>query len=103
MVIGIAANKFRGIRAAACESSIVAICAQSINNANALCLGEFYTLKSKAIKIVDTFFNHMSYRFISSAWSGGHLEQIFYEDISQTLDLNLFDFLYLIAKSNEHH
>ena len=86
MVIEIAANKFRGTRAATCESSLVAICARSINNTNALCLGECFNPESRVIEKVDTFFNHMGCRFISSVWSGGQPEASFVstQSIAQT-------------------
>ena len=49
------ANRFRGIRAAACANEFLAIAARRHNNANVLCLGERVVGPGLALAIVDAF------------------------------------------------
>lgn len=57
MGMAIAANKFKGVRAAVVESVYAAGYARKINNANILCLGGFIIGPAMAGEIVDTFLN----------------------------------------------
>ena len=50
-----AANRFKGIRAALCTSTYLAEMARKHNHANFLCLGERSTEEHLALQIVDTF------------------------------------------------
>lgn len=53
--ISMAANRFKGIRAAVCESEVCAEMARRHNNANVLCLGGRTTGKTHAIELVKIF------------------------------------------------
>jgi ribose 5-phosphate isomerase B len=53
--MSIAANKFRGIRAAVCESGAAAQLARQHNDANILCIGERLTAWEKALEIIKIF------------------------------------------------
>lgn len=53
--ISMAANKFKGIRAAVCTNEYSAEFSRRHNDANVLCLGERVTGKGLACKITDTF------------------------------------------------
>ena len=53
--ISIAANKFKGIRAALCHNVHYAEMARKHNDANILCLGGRETTKDEAVNIVKTF------------------------------------------------
>lgn len=53
--MSIAANKFKGIRAAVCESVASAKLAREHNDANILCLGERITPWERAIDIVKVY------------------------------------------------
>ena len=53
--ISMAANKFKGIRAALCADVFSAKMAKEHNNANVICLGGRVTGREKAFMIVDTF------------------------------------------------
>jgi ribose 5-phosphate isomerase B len=53
--MSIAANKFKGIRAAVCESTAAAQLARLHNDANILCIGERLTSWEKALEIIKTF------------------------------------------------
>lgn len=55
--MSIAANRYRGIRAALCRTKKDAELARKHNDANVLVLGGDYTKKSDARKIIDAFFN----------------------------------------------
>ena len=55
--ISIAANKFKGIRAAVCYSEDVARLVRVHNDANVLCLGGRVTGSETAAKLVDIFLN----------------------------------------------
>ncbi|MCR4614651.1 MAG: ribose 5-phosphate isomerase B [Clostridiales bacterium] len=55
MGISIAANKVKGVRAACCYSSDVAVLARTHNNANILALGSRFIDHDKALQIVDDF------------------------------------------------
>ncbi len=55
--MSIAANKFKGIRAAVCESVESARLAREHNDANILCIGERITPWDKAVEIVKVFLN----------------------------------------------
>jgi len=59
----IAANKFKGVRAALCRTEFEARLARQHNNANVLCLGGRVTGPELAAAIVDTF--------LTSAFDGG--------------------------------
>ena len=53
--ISIAANRFKGIRAAVCTDCFSAEASRLHNNANILCLGGRVVGKGLALKILDTF------------------------------------------------
>ena len=53
--MSIAANRFRGIRAAACESAAAAQLARQHNDANILCIGERLISWEKALEIIRIF------------------------------------------------
>lgn len=53
--ICMAANKVKGIRAAACYTNGMAVSARQYNNSNILCLGACITATSLALEIVDTW------------------------------------------------
>lgn len=53
--MSIAANRFKGIRAAVCESTSAARLARQHNNANILCIGERLTSWEKTLDIIKTF------------------------------------------------
>lgn len=53
----IAANKYKGIRAANAESLEIAKLAREHNNANVLCMGGRFIAPELAIQLVDTFLN----------------------------------------------
>ena len=53
----IAANKYKGIRAANAESLEIAKLAREHNNANVLCMGGRFIAPELALKMVDTFLN----------------------------------------------
>lgn len=55
MGMSIAANKFKGVRAAVVESLYAASYARKINDANILCLGGFIIGASMGCEIVDAF------------------------------------------------
>ncbi len=55
MGMSIAANKFKGVRAAVVESQYAAGYARKINDANILCMGGFIIGPSMGCEIVDTF------------------------------------------------
>ncbi len=55
--ISIAANKFKGIRAALCSDVFSAKMAKEHNNANIICLGGRVTGRELAFMIVDTYMN----------------------------------------------
>ncbi|MFA5104740.1 MAG: ribose 5-phosphate isomerase B [Candidatus Margulisiibacteriota bacterium] len=61
--MSIAANRFKGIRAAACESMYTAKMCRKHNDANILCLGARILPKEMALKIVDVW--------ISTKFEGG--------------------------------
>ncbi len=54
--MSIAANKVRGVRAAACYDPFTARMAREHNDANVLCLGAWVVGKGLALEIVRTFF-----------------------------------------------
>jgi ribose 5-phosphate isomerase B len=56
--MSIAANRFKGIRAANCDSVIMARQCRLHNNANILTLGERVLSAYLVIPIVDAFFNN---------------------------------------------
>ncbi len=67
--ISMAANKFKGIRAALCSDVFSAKMAKEHNNANIICLGGRVTGREKANMIVDTY--------LEAQFQGGrHLERI---------------------------
>ncbi len=53
--MSIAANRFRGVRAAVCYSEFMARHARTDNDSNILCLGQEITSFSQAKKIVDVW------------------------------------------------
>lgn len=53
--VAIAANRFKGVRAAVCRSEFEAEMARRHNHSNILCLGERVTGKGLAFNIVKTF------------------------------------------------
>lgn len=55
MGMSIAANKFKGVRAAVVESQYAAMYSRKINDANVLCLGGFIIGATMGCEIVDTF------------------------------------------------
>lgn len=55
MGMAIAANKFRGVRAACCESVFAAEMSRRVNNANALTLGEGILAPDMACRMVDAW------------------------------------------------
>ena len=55
MGMSIAANKFKGVRAAVVESQYAAGYARKINDANVLCMGGFIIGPSMGCEIADTF------------------------------------------------
>jgi len=55
--ISMAANRFKGIRAAHCESTTSAEMARRHNNANILCLGGRTNTVEHALEIVKVFLN----------------------------------------------
>ncbi len=55
--ISIAANKFKGIRAAICTDEFMAEMCRRHNDANVLALGERVISKEKALLLVDIFLN----------------------------------------------
>lgn len=55
MGMSIAANKFKGVRAAVVESQYAAAYARKINDANVLCMGGFIIGPGMGCEIVDTF------------------------------------------------
>lgn len=57
MGMNIAANKNKGIYAAACESLYAASYCRKINDANILCMGAFIVGESMAKEMVDAFMN----------------------------------------------
>jgi ribose 5-phosphate isomerase B len=54
--MSIAANKFRGVRAALCTNEFMARASRSHNDANVLCLGARVIGIDMAIGIVEAFF-----------------------------------------------
>lgn len=50
-----AANKHKGIRAAACENTFSARMTRAHNNANVLCMGERVIGRGLAVDMVDLF------------------------------------------------
>ena len=67
--ISIAANKFKGVRAALCSDVFSAKMAKEHNNANIVCLGGRVTGREKANMIIDTY--------LEAKFHGGrHLERI---------------------------
>ena len=67
--ISMAANKFKGIRAALCTNEFMAEYSRLHNDANVLCLGGRVTGKGLACGIVD--------KFLSSEFEGGrHLSRV---------------------------
>lgn len=53
----IAANRFKGIRAAVCYDESTAVSSRKHDNTNVLCLGADYTDRDKSIKIIDAWLN----------------------------------------------
>jgi ribose 5-phosphate isomerase B len=53
--MAMAANKFKGIRAANCREELDAHYARAHNDANVLCLGANFSTEEKARRIVDVF------------------------------------------------
>ncbi len=53
--MSVVANKFRGIRAVACESLYASKMARAINNANILCMGGWIVGPEMAVEMVKTF------------------------------------------------
>ena len=53
--IGIAANRFKGIRAAVVHSQVYAQLARQHNDANVLCLGGRFLDPAEALRLVDIF------------------------------------------------
>ena len=51
----VVANKFRGVRAVACESLYAAKMARAINDANVLCMGGWIVGPEMAVEMVRTF------------------------------------------------
>ncbi len=51
----IAANRFRGVRAAVCHDETIAVSSRKHDNTNVLCLGADFTGRIESIKIVDTW------------------------------------------------
>ncbi len=70
MGISIAANKVKGVRAACCYSSEIAVLSRTHNDANVLALGSRFIDHDQALTIVDTF--------ISTKFSGEerHIKRI---------------------------
>ncbi len=67
--VSIAANRFKGIRAAICNESKSALLARKHNDANILCLGARLINLKNAQKVVNIFIN-------TSFESGRHLKRI---------------------------
>lgn len=67
--VSIAANRFKGIRAAICNDSKSALLARKHNDANILCLGARLINLKNAQKVVNIFIN-------TSFESGRHLKRI---------------------------
>lgn len=67
--VSMAANRFKGIRAALCRSTEDAEMARKHNNANVLCLGARTTSFEMIKLIIDNFLNH-------SFEEGRHLDRI---------------------------
>lgn len=55
--MSIAANRFKGIRAAVCTHEFHALATRKHNNANVLCLGERVTAPGLAVELVKIFLN----------------------------------------------
>jgi ribose 5-phosphate isomerase B len=55
--MSIAANKHRGIRAAACQSAFAARASREHNNANVLCVGSRTNTIEEVLEFVDLFVN----------------------------------------------
>lgn len=53
--MSIAANRFKGVRAASCESPYTAKMCRLHNDANVLCIGARILPKKNALKIIDTW------------------------------------------------
>jgi len=58
--MSIAANKFKGIRAAVCWNEETARLAREHNNANILCLGARFLKIEECINIIKIFINTLS-------------------------------------------
>lgn len=67
--VSIAANRFKGIRAAICNDSKSALLARKHNDANILCLGARLINLKNAQKVVNIFIN-------TSFESGRHLKRV---------------------------
>lgn len=61
--MSIAANRFKGVRAAACESSYTTRMSRLHNDANILCIGARILPKKRALKIIDIW--------LSTGFEGG--------------------------------
>lgn len=62
-----AANRFKGIRAAICTSADLAVAAREHNDANVLCLGARFVDPGTALEIVDAF--------LGTSFEGGRHEK----------------------------
>lgn len=75
--VSMAANKYKGIRAALCRSPLDAEYARKHNNANVLCLGARFNSAEEIIKIADSFFHH-------PFEAGRHLDRIqMFQDLGE--------------------
>lgn len=61
--VSIVANRFKGIRAALCRSSLDAEMARKHNDANVLCLGARFSTEEEITKIIDAW--------LANAFEGG--------------------------------
>lgn len=75
--VSMAANKYKGIRAALCRTPLDAEYAKKHNNANVLCLGARFNSDEEIVKIVESFFHHQ--------FEGGrHLERVqMFQDLGE--------------------
>jgi ribose 5-phosphate isomerase B len=67
MGISMAANRFKGIRAAVCVRPEMALLAREHNNANVICLGKRLNTLRECVSLVDIFLN--------TPYSGGERHQ----------------------------
>jgi len=77
--VSMAANRFRGIRAALCHNEEYAQLAREHNNANVLCLGGRFLDVEKAISIVNTFSNTKSLTNERYSKRNNLLDELVYE------------------------